>query len=248
MTPVPTRSPTVAHAVPPMPTTGSQPAIKRAELDDDNAGSTSNARARSIGDNDARAGIRAALGAAPVHDTDASRAVDDTDASRAVDDIAHAAPRRRSDTDLATGKTSAVGDVTQTGLEAPMPARAQIDVALRAAINVRVPEVEPETTALTEAPAPPAVDDLMKTMPDPRDPRTPIPTLDREGVPVLESGDPPERAPKVPLSTAPTTLPPPKQLDAMPSGPSPACPQCESPMSWVDEHLRFYCRECRMYF
>ena len=90
--------------------------------------------------------------------------------------------------------------------------------------------------------------DLMATMErNPRlpAPRTPIPTLERKVSPVLEPG---ERPVQVPLSTAPASLPPPKDLDTNQSGPSPACPQCEAPMSWVDEHLRFYCRACRMYF
>ena len=53
--------------------------------------------------------------------------------------------------------------------------------------------------------------------------------------------------PKLPISTAPDSLPPPKDTKQQ-SGPSPACPQCESPMAWVEEHLRFYCKSCRMYF
>lgn len=63
------------------------------------------------------------------------------------------------------------------------------------------------------------------------------------------AAEPPARAsqPQVPLSTAPTSLPPPKTVQ-MPAGPTPACPQCESPMAWVEEHLRFYCKQCRMYF
>ena len=52
---------------------------------------------------------------------------------------------------------------------------------------------------------------------------------------------------KLPISTAPQSLPPPKE-DPTQLGPTPACPQCESPMTWVDEHLRFYCKSCRMYF
>jgi len=52
----------------------------------------------------------------------------------------------------------------------------------------------------------------------------------------------------VPLSTAPASLPPPKQAQPTQSGPTPACPQCEAPMAWVEEHLRFYCKQCRMYF
>ena len=54
--------------------------------------------------------------------------------------------------------------------------------------------------------------------------------------------------PKLPISTAPDSLPPPSEKQAKSSGPSPACPQCESPMAWVEAHLRFYCKSCRMYF
>jgi len=55
-------------------------------------------------------------------------------------------------------------------------------------------------------------------------------------------------APNIPVSTAPASLPPPSDQQAVAVGPSPACPQCEAPMAWVEEHLRFYCRSCRMYF
>lgn len=55
-------------------------------------------------------------------------------------------------------------------------------------------------------------------------------------------------APKIPITTAPDSLPPPTETQTATSGPSPACPQCESPMAWVEEHLRFYCKSCRMYF
>jgi hypothetical protein len=53
--------------------------------------------------------------------------------------------------------------------------------------------------------------------------------------------------PRLPISTAPDSLPPPRDTRQQ-AGPSPACPQCESPMAWVEEHLRFYCKSCRMYF
>ena len=52
----------------------------------------------------------------------------------------------------------------------------------------------------------------------------------------------------VPISTAPPSLPPPKKAVGATTGPAPSCPQCESAMDWVDEHLRFYCAGCRMYF
>ena len=53
---------------------------------------------------------------------------------------------------------------------------------------------------------------------------------------------------KIPVSTAPESLPPPNKDEVASSGPTPACPQCEAPMAWVEEHLRFYCKSCRMYF
>ncbi len=59
--------------------------------------------------------------------------------------------------------------------------------------------------------------------------------------------EPAIRASQVPISTAPASLPPPRTTEAV-AGPTPACPQCEAPMAWVEEHLRFYCPQCRMYF
>jgi hypothetical protein len=61
---------------------------------------------------------------------------------------------------------------------------------------------------------------------------------------VISSAAPPA---KPTISTAPESLPPPPE-GAPSSGPSPACPQCEAPMAWVEEHLRFFCKSCRMYF
>ena len=65
--------------------------------------------------------------------------------------------------------------------------------------------------------------------------------------PVEASASPPS-TPNIPMSTAPDSLPPPSEKQVKSSGPSPACPQCESPMAWVEAHLRFYCKSCRMYF
>jgi hypothetical protein len=71
-------------------------------------------------------------------------------------------------------------------------------------------------------------------------------TID-ESKPSARANPEPPRDAKLPISTAPSSLPPPKETGEM-SGPTPACPQCEAPMAWVDEHLRFYCKQCRMYF
>jgi hypothetical protein len=67
--------------------------------------------------------------------------------------------------------------------------------------------------------------------------------------PAVEASAPAGRPmPKLPISTAPDSLPPPKAADEDEQQDGPACPQCESAMGWVDEHLRFYCKSCRMYF
>jgi hypothetical protein len=80
---------------------------------------------------------------------------------------------------------------------------------------------------------------------DPNGEAVTVPARSRHPAPTTP---PRERLPKLPLSTAPDSLPPPKDNKQQASGPSPACPQCESPMAWVEEHLRFYCKSCRMYF
>jgi hypothetical protein len=67
----------------------------------------------------------------------------------------------------------------------------------------------------------------------------------RDSKPAIE--DDPDALAKIPVTTASEDLPPPKEEKAA-AGPQPACPQCEAPMAWVEEHLRFYCKSCRMYF
>jgi hypothetical protein len=77
----------------------------------------------------------------------------------------------------------------------------------------------------------------------------------RAGAPSVPPPTPPPPRPSPPRaarpsapvpSTAPADLPPPAP-GLVASGPVPACPHCESPTLWVDEHLRFYCRTCRLY-
>jgi hypothetical protein len=70
----------------------------------------------------------------------------------------------------------------------------------------------------------------------------------RSATGAMPAAKPPTGQIQIPISTAPETLPPPSAKKATTSGPSPACPQCEAPMAWVEEHLRFYCKSCRMYF
>jgi hypothetical protein len=71
---------------------------------------------------------------------------------------------------------------------------------------------------------------------------------ERMDLDALEEAAPRKAPVKPPLSTAPPSLPPPKTANIPATGPTPACPQCEAPMAWVEEHLRFYCKSCRMYF
>jgi hypothetical protein len=75
----------------------------------------------------------------------------------------------------------------------------------------------------------------------------PMPSAHAPVAPIVDKPEP-KPEPNIPLSTAPASLPPPKQAQPATSGPTPACPQCEAPMAWVEEHLRFYCKQCRMYF
>jgi len=72
------------------------------------------------------------------------------------------------------------------------------------------------------------------------------PSVSQTDVEIGEPAPPPEPELERPISTAPESLPPPTEM--LSQGPSPACPQCEAPMAWVEQHLRFFCKSCRMYF
>jgi hypothetical protein len=107
------------------------------------------------------------------------------------------------------------------------------------------PAARPSASVITSA-APPAAKIPTTSQPKITGPApiTKVPTIP----PMLPAIVPPPPQPKVPISTASSSLPPPSEKQAASSGPSPACPQCEAPMAWVEEHLRFYCKSCRMYF
>ena len=168
--------------------------------------------------------------------TDYIQAVDIPD-SDAISIVSPGVPRR-ADTDMRTGGNR-IGDNTAVGLMAAPPPPAILpgdDEEFNRAGS------QSENTSQTQLPEELQGDSSSKT---------PIPTLDRAEqprTPIPQLDAPRERGTTKPISTAPTSLPPPKKVEAVPSGPTPACPQCESPMAWVEEHLRFYCRECRMYF
>jgi hypothetical protein len=126
------------------------------------------------------------------------------------------------------------------------------------------PPERAETSPLIPPPAPPAtapVAAAAAASPSPAPPPTatppataataaaasPAPSSSSSAAP-SSSASTTGSSPKVPISTAPTSLPPPTEKQSAISGPSPACPQCEAPMAWVEEHLRFYCKSCKMYF
>jgi hypothetical protein len=118
----------------------------------------------------------------------------------------------------------------------------------------------PETSPLIPPPAPapprtatpPTATPAVAASPT-ATPATATPATATPATATPATGDPSAAAPastsvKVPISTAPSSLPPPSEKQSATSGPSPACPQCEAPMAWVEEHLRFYCKSCKMYF
>ncbi|HEY1818146.1 MAG TPA: hypothetical protein VGG74_37645 [Kofleriaceae bacterium] len=103
---------------------------------------------------------------------------------------------------------------------------------------------QPITVPKTIAPKP--IPNVMAPSPLPQRPTPMPPPAEKKPEPKPEAK--PDAKPHVPISTAPASLPPPKASQPAQTGPSPACPQCEAPMAWVEEHLRFYCKQCRMYF
>ena len=225
--PPPSGLKTLAHAVPPMPNLDD---ARRAQTDSDSSleegmRETDYITAVEI-DHEAKAAAKAAAAAAKQAADSEGPDTDDDDERGVV---------KRADTDMRTGKNplagNAVGEVTAVGLMAAPPApafRPGDDAEFNRAGS------QSENTSETQLPV----------MPPQSSQKTPIPTMER----AAQAAPEPERPAQVPISTAPTSLPPPKKLDAVPSGPTPACPQCESPMAWVEEHLRFYCKHCRMYF
>jgi hypothetical protein len=117
----------------------------------------------------------------------------------------------------------AVGERTDIGL-VPTPEPPPVDEPVDATDQTKPPET------------------LLERNPKAATPLAPAPVAVAVAVAVEPA------APRIPITTAPSTLPPPKKVTETTSGPTPACPQCEAPMAWVDEHLRFYCKSCRMYF
>jgi hypothetical protein len=127
-------------------------------------------------------------------------------------------------------------DGANTGDPAARPAH------LRATVPFTVPDTQPTPERVASPDSDPRA-------PDPDGEAVTVPARSRTRDAAPTAPPPRDRAmPKLPISTAPDSLPPPRDNKQQTSGPSPACPQCESPMAWVEEHLRFYCKSCRMYF
>jgi len=135
----------------------------------------------------------------------------------------------------------------------------EIDAEAKAAANAAAADRRRHDGEAPTVPARPPVDDDQETAARERVSASEInvkPAVAQAVVayaPVLPAPEPaptpePAAPAKLPISTAPASLPPPKNAQVATSGPTPACPQCEAPMAWVEEHLRFYCKQCRMYF
>ena len=112
-------------------------------------------------------------------------------------------------------------------------------------VSFGIPSAEELEAAIAEARSARAADEPTISVPDTSPTGEPMapPVTNGAATPAAHS----RPMPRLPISTAPDSLPPPKD-GKLASGPTPACPQCESPMAWVEEHLRFYCKSCRMYF
>lgn len=109
------------------------------------------------------------------------------------------------------------------------------------------PSADPSPADSTDQTKPP--EDMIERDPKAPTPLAPAPVAQASAAaPLATAAAAPEKPVQIPISTASPSLPPPKQTTGTTSGPTPACPQCEAPMAWVDEHLRFYCKSCRMYF
>lgn len=224
-----TSQPTIAHAVPPMPTPDNQPAP-----------SVLPGRAATENDPKLETGLR---------DTDFITAVEIDAEAKAAAIADRAATLQARDAEVRRREVETAqlldGDTGVDKAAAP-PAPDLITSQERAlqademnqprAEQGDVPGARPDEVpvAVTEQLDARGLDQTME-----QNPKPPV-------APLAEV--PASRASQVPMSTAPTSLPPPKETRATTSGPTPACPQCEAPMAWVEEHLRFYCKQCRMYF
>jgi hypothetical protein len=156
--------------------------------------------------------------------------------------------------DKAMRETDAITAV-DIDAEAKAAERASQQLLARSDTHVRGGDAEgPRETGTLRSAVPPMMESSAANEPPPAQRETtPAPTsapaaAAAPGPTAAASRGGPSEQPSVPISTAPATLPPPKTTELVTTGPTPACPQCEAPMQWVDEHLRFYCKLCRMYF
>jgi hypothetical protein len=150
--------------------------------------------------------------------------------------------------DMPTGdEITTTADDSLAEHNAPSSVRAGAGDTAAAHLRATVPFTVPDTQPTPERIA--SIDSGPRAAPDPDGEAVTVAARSRNREPASTAPPPRDRAmPKLPISTAPDSLPPPKDNKQQASGPSPACPQCESPMAWVEEHLRFYCKSCRMYF
>ena len=138
----------------------------------------------------------------------------------------------------ADARASDIGEHTDAAVQPPEP-----DAALGEHTDAAVPLPPPPE------PRPGTASDLIETRAREKLASVELPRATGDSTsPETAPADAKAKEAKIPVSTAPDSLPPPTANQTASSGPSPACPQCEAPMAWVEEHLRFYCKSCRMYF
>jgi hypothetical protein len=224
--------PTVAHTVPPMPQIDTPPPQLRAETENDSRLEAAMRETDFVTAVEIDAEAKAAAKATRAHET--ARAGTESEEATGIseppvpDEVA--LPRTTSEERAAIHDEGLAaherGDVSGDDIDAlEMAARERVDVD---SVDDAPAQNSSAGTAEGRASALAAAAQGRGSAPAPAA-RTPAPV-------------------RPPLSTAPPSLPPPKTANIPATGPTPACPQCESPMAWVEEHLRFYCKSCRMYF
>ncbi|MDB4958925.1 MAG: hypothetical protein JWO36_6494 [Myxococcales bacterium] len=248
---IPSKRPTISTSVPPPPDLHPSP-LDRPDTETGGAEQAPLKGPVTAVEIDAAGKAAAKAAEAKRRDVQAARVAAEEEARRRSADAARIAEARRREAeervaqDEAAAKKRAArlltGDGNDTDTNAEIgehKAAIQLTTAERPAVNEDELDAANDRVQLAMRRAPSA---------------TPVEPMPVGGVrpitdgPVIEQ--PPPVAPRVrpPVSTAPSSLPPPKDQPAASSGPTPACPQCEAPMAWVEEHLRFYCKHCRMYF
>jgi hypothetical protein len=249
----PSPRPTLAMSVPPIPAIPSIPPAPAPAADPSSSLLNKRADTDGLTDPDARASDAetATVSRAPIEvgEYTAETNISGSPASdHGLDHLRVSDPRLEGALANGDGRGTYLLDDRGQPIQRRTPAHA--DIALDTSPSARVDPDEAAT--ITHAPDPAALAASRPTVQRAAERPPGLPTIVAPPIsPAIARATTPQAhdrlAPKLPISTAPSSLPPPKD-NKQALGPSPACPQCESPMAWVEEHLRFYCKLCRMYF